>query len=111
MAGEVTVTLEPFASVTVKRAVKVPALVYTWVGFWVVDAALPSPKSQLKPYGALPPIGVPARLTVSGACPLVGLVPAEALKAGATVIAADAVAIWPAASVTVTWEVNVPALA
>src|SRR5207302_7649911 len=100
MAGEVTVTLEPFASVTVKRAAKVPALVYTWVGFWVVDAALPSPKSQLKPYGAFPPVGESARLTVRGACPAVGLALAEALGAGVTVIAADAVALWPAASVT-----------
>ena len=47
--GAFAVTEAPFASVTVTFAEKVPALAYTWLGFWAVEATVASPKFQLKP--------------------------------------------------------------
>jgi hypothetical protein len=87
--GRVTVTAGAFAvvvcaalSVTVSTAVKVPAAVYEWDGFWLVDAAEPSPKFQLYEYGATPPDAEPVKLTASGALPEVGLAPALAARGG-----------------------------
>src|SRR6266852_382787 len=99
----------PLASVAVKMTLKLPATVYVCVGFCRVEL-VPSPKLQAKVNGASPPAGLPAKVTASGAMPEVGLPVEVALSVGLTVIAAVvAVAVRPAASVTVRLGWYVPA--
>ena len=66
------VLVRPAASVTVRRAVKEPSTVYTWLAVFPV-AVEPSPKSQR--YEAISPVEDEAsKATESGAVPLAALV-------------------------------------
>src|SRR5215472_18990572 len=60
-------------SVTVRVAVNFPAELYVWLGLWAVLVADPSPKFQLKEYGAVPPVAEPVKDTLSGALPVAGV--------------------------------------
>ena len=63
-----------FTSVTVTLTVKLPFAVYVWDAVAPVTAAEPSPKSQEKVYGEVPPVAVAETLTAVPTVPVVGTV-------------------------------------
>ena len=83
------------------------------LGFTVPPATFadPSPKLQLKVYGAVPPDALAVKLTDVPAVPVVGADVKETARArGEIVILLDAVCLAPFASVTLTLTVKVPLL-
>ena len=80
-----------------------------WLGFWLVEAALPSPKLQLKVNGAVPPEGSAVRLTFTGASPAGGFAAAVSAGRALTTTCTVAVFLTALASVTVSVAVYVPA--
>ena len=57
-----TVAFWPCASMTLRLAVKLPAIRYTYSIVWP-EPTLPSPKDHLYSYGCVPPTAVPEKLT------------------------------------------------
>jgi len=89
-------------SVTTSVEVKLPAAVYTWVGFATVEVP-PSPKVQAYVYEPKPPVTVLVNVTSRGATPEVGFAEIESCRGGAvTVTVSVAVAIMEPLSAAVT---------
>lgn len=116
MGEAVMVTLEVAVftgaelSLTVRVAVKVPAELYVWLGFWTVLVADPSPKFQLKLYGGVPPVAVPVKAMFSGTWPEVGAaeaVAASGLPTALTLMATVDVAVFAGEELSVTVSVAV----
>ncbi len=75
---------EPATFVTIKETVKVPSVVYVWVGFCSADE-LPSPKSQDHAVGV--PVDRSVKVTCMGAGPpVVGVPVKDAVGTGNTVM-------------------------
>ena len=97
-------------SVTVTVATNAPAMEYVWLGF--CDVLVPaSPKLQAYVYGAVPPLGVQANATSSGASPDVGdAVPVTDNGAETTIDGLVQDPVCDRESVTTTVALRVPAV-
>src|SRR3989304_2651440 len=97
----VAIAVWPSKLVAVRMTSSEPAAAYAWVGEDSIEDVR-SPKSQLRPYGGVPPETISVKLTVAPARGLAGEKMKSAVRrAGTTTTVWVAIAVWPSKLVAV----------
>jgi hypothetical protein len=102
----VVLLLSPLALLTVNLALKVPGLLYTWLGFGTVLVAL-SPKSHNHP--VMVPREESEKFTVRGPTPLLGVAVKLATGGGGATVMDSFLLLFPLELLTVSVTSKVPA--